>query len=121
MKEPHHRARSRFSTLVGQWWFGDAFVIAMSVLVLVLSAVMSTDPQVARLFGWEIPTLCGFRLMTGMDCPGCGLTRSFIFLGHGSLEQAWNMNMLGPPLYLAVLLQIPMRLYRMATRPRPTS
>lgn len=115
------KQQSWVSTLMRQWWFGDAVVMAVCALILVLSMVMSPSPGILTLFGVEIPVLCTFRNLTGLDCPGCGLTRSFVFLGHGQLGSAFQMNWLGPPLFAAVALQIPMRIYRMATRPRDAS
>lgn len=45
------------------------------------------------------PELCGFHRATGIDCPGCGLTRSFCFTAHGELAAAFGFNGLGPVLF----------------------
>ena len=42
------------------------------------------------------PVLCPFRLVTGLPCPGCGLTRSWVAIGHGDLHSAFAYNAFGP-------------------------
>lgn len=37
-------------------------------------------------------TLCLFRNITGLPCPGCGMTRAFLFLGHGDFYEAIRLN-----------------------------
>lgn len=49
------------------------------------------------------PVLCLFRRLTGLPCPGCGLTRSWVYLMHGDLTHAFLSNPFGPLLVLAVL------------------
>lgn len=41
------------------------------------------------------PVICPFRLMTGLPCPGCGLTRSWVHLAHGQMSDAWAANPFG--------------------------
>lgn len=47
-------------------------------------------------------TVCGFKNLTGLPCPGCGLTHSFCALGKGDLPSAFAFNALGPLLFLAL-------------------
>ncbi|MBB4136022.1 DUF2752 domain-containing protein [Gordonia humi] len=44
------------------------------------------------------PVLCPFRRLTGLPCPGCGLTRSFVYTMHGDLPAAFAAHAFGPPL-----------------------
>lgn len=43
-----------------------------------------------RLTGWGIP--CLFRLVTGWQCPGCGVSRMCLSLLRGDLRAAWRYN-----------------------------
>ena len=45
-------------------------------------------------------TVCGFKALTGLPCPGCGLTHSFCAIGKGALGEAFAFNAVGPPLYV---------------------
>jgi hypothetical protein len=46
----------------------------------------------------------------GVECPGCGLTRSFSAAAHGDVIQAFHFNGMGPALFLLCLLQPPYRI-----------
>jgi len=41
-------------------------------------------------------TTCGLRLMTGIPCPLCGMTRSFCAIGRADLAGAVHAHPLGP-------------------------
>jgi hypothetical protein len=41
------------------------------------------------------PVVCPFRLATGLPCPGCGLTRAWVFLAHGRVGDAVSANPFG--------------------------
>lgn len=53
--------------------------------------------------------VCWFRSMTGLPCPGCGLTRSVFAIGSGEFAAAWHFNPFGYVVYavLVVLLLLP--------------
>jgi hypothetical protein len=49
-------------------------------------------------------TICGFKNLTGLPCPGCGLTHSICAIGKGDLARAFAYNLLGPPVFFASIL-----------------
>jgi hypothetical protein len=53
--------------------------------------------------GWESPIpLCLLKGLTGLDCPGCGMTRAFLLIGHGRLADAAAMHPASIPAFLIV-------------------
>ena len=42
------------------------------------------------------PVLCLFRTVTGIPCPGCGLTRAIARLARGDLARAFILHPLAP-------------------------
>ncbi|MGE5326355.1 MAG: DUF2752 domain-containing protein [Deltaproteobacteria bacterium] len=76
----------------------DRILAAFSGLMLLASALVS-----AGNFPALIP--CPFKMLTGMPCPGCGLTHALCNISHGNFVQAWMDNPLGFFFYaLAVAL-----------------
>lgn len=58
----------------------------LSLAALGCAAGMSPDQAVSG------PVLCPVRLLTGLPCPGCGLTRAWVFAMHGDLARALSAN-----------------------------
>ena len=92
----------------------ELHVLGVAVVITVLSVALTPSDSVLELFGWPVPPLCLFKALFDVECYGCGLTRSFPYMGHGELDAAWGMHKLGPPLYALVAAQIPLRLVRLA-------
>jgi hypothetical protein len=74
-------------------------VFGLVGLFAVFLASVLFRPPVGEYF-----TICGFKNVTGLPCPGCGLTHSFCALGKGEVADAFGFNLLGPPLFLVLVL-----------------
>lgn len=89
-------------------------MLALSALTVVLSfalQVVSGEYIALRILpAYPFPHSCASRAIFNTECPGCGLTRSFILLAEGRLAEAYARHHLGPLLALALLLQFPYRL-----------
>jgi hypothetical protein len=94
----------------------EMLVIALIVIVLAFSMRIVHGDRVAfrMLPSSPLPQLCMARAMFGMDCPGCGLTRSFILLSQGRWHAAYVTHPLGWLLALLIVLQVPYRLAALA-------
>ena len=49
---------------------------------------------------------CPFRNLTGLPCPGCGMTRAFLSIGQGRLGQALLLNPFSIPLLAGMALHL---------------
>ena len=52
------------------------------------------------------PGTCIFRLLAGLPCPGCGLTRSFVMFAHGDVPSAFGYNLMGPVLFSVLVISV---------------
>lgn len=72
---PNAWGQLALSTLKAGWF---------ALLAIAASFVLPFDG-----FGFDV---CAVHRMTGLPCPGCGLTRAFISLAHGDLVTALGSN-----------------------------
>jgi len=81
-------------------------VVGLAMLVILVISVLYAP--------WSTtgPVLCPLRLATGIPCPGCGLTRSFCAMARGDLHHAFQFHLLGPLLFLATMVAVPLMLYQ---------
>ncbi len=84
--------------------------LTIPTAILLLASIMTTgsDRQVSLPGLGVLPETCTLHSRFGIDCPGCGLTRTFIHLAHGNLDAAWTLNPVGSLLFVFVLAQIPL-------------
>ncbi len=95
-------------TARGEWW------LRLGVVALCLGAVVAAlllHPVAPRagahlsIDGVPLPGVCAFREATGIPCPGCGLTRSWVALLHGDLAWSLRFHPLGWLVFLYALAQ----------------
>ena len=90
------------------------FVLAL--LVVVMSIAMTVKgTRFVYLPGaiFPMPDSCTSKMLFGIECPGCGMTRAFISISHGEFLRAWNFNPASFLAYLFVAGQLPWRLIQM--------
>ncbi|MCE5218343.1 DUF2752 domain-containing protein [bacterium] len=68
---------------------------SMPALSFVLVPSAQGEPAAFRLLGPP----CLFRLLTGLPCPLCGMTRAFVAMAQGHVAQAFEAHVLGPAAY----------------------
>ncbi|HEM49107.1 MAG TPA: DUF2752 domain-containing protein [Caldithrix sp.] len=71
------------------WIFGLIVILAYSVFV---------NPAQSNI------TTCRFHELTGLDCPTCGISRSFYAITHFNFKDAFTYHLFGPLLFLIFLL-----------------
>jgi hypothetical protein len=61
--------------------------ILFSITVLHVTGVYSVDR-----IGGAIPFFCPFKALTGIPCPGCGMTRAMLSITKGDFHGAFGYN-----------------------------
>jgi uncharacterized protein DUF2752 len=51
---------------------------------------------------------CGFRALTTLPCPACGLTTAFAHMARLEITSAVHAHVLGFPLFLVTMLALPL-------------
>jgi hypothetical protein len=83
-------------------WTSGAVAIAAALGMAWLVVIVVADPTRQML-----TPPCPYLTLTGLACPGCGLTRALHFLLHGDVRQAFAYNpwaFLGAPAVAAFVL-----------------
>lgn len=62
---------------------------------------------------------CLLRITTGLPCPGCGMTRSWVHLAHGDVAGAFTYNLFGPLLFVLAAALPLWAIYALVRRRRP--
>jgi hypothetical protein len=92
--------------------------LAAGTLIAACVLQVNSDQRVAfsLLPRWPFPEVCQSKRLLGWDCPGCGLTRSFVHLAHGDVTASLAVHPVGWLVALFVAAQIPYRLWALRDR-----
>jgi hypothetical protein len=71
------------------------------------------DSSCVQLGNIPLPSICTFRSVTGIPCPGCGLLRSMVSALHGKIEKSLEYHRLGLVTIAYLLCQFFFRLILM--------
>jgi len=69
--------------------------------------------------GEPLGALCLSRTVLGVDCPFCGMARSFVALAHGQLGRSIRFHPAGPILFGAMAMFVAMVVIVAVRRGRP--
>jgi len=50
-----------------------------------------------------LPSMCTMKLLSGMGCPGCGMTRSILAAAHGRVGESVRWHAFGPAVLLGIV------------------
>ena len=84
-------------------------VIFLVCACLLFGAFVLSPPETrsghATLGHFTLPEVCMFKNLTGLPCPGCGLTRSMTAAIRGNVSLSWIHHRLGLITILYILIQ----------------
>lgn len=109
--EPAARVPSR--TAVASAAERRIHLLVLTICLGLIGVALVLDPaeSVGRiagavtLAGHHLPEVCAFKRVTGLPCPGCGLTRSWVAALHGQVAASLAFHRLGWLVLLYVALQ----------------
>jgi len=99
---------------------GHALVLLGSIAIVGLACVLRVRPdqRVEWSTGLVLPRTCATRALWNINCPACGLTRSFIYLASGEPYRSLRSNRVGWIVAMSVLMQIPLSTAALTGRAR---
>jgi hypothetical protein len=92
------------------------------LLFLIVPVFLTYEPGPSSrlsVFGINMPPTCGTKYFFDIDCPACGLTRSFTVLAQGDIRESIRFHRLGPLIFLFFLYQVGYRTYGLRTLGTP--
>ena len=96
----HDRGTHRTYLIVCLVIVGGAFLIAPG-----------GSSERLTLFGASLPPTCPSHALFDVQCPGCGMTRSFVCAAHGQFRESLRQHRMGLLLYAFFAWQIVFRVY----------
>ncbi len=91
--------------------------LAVFLVLLLVPILIAFDPapgSCLTLFGLSLPPACPSQRYLDLECPGCGLTRSFVAMAHGEWGWSFAYHRLGILLYVFFALRVPVHAWLLA-------
>jgi len=90
-------------------------IIVLSVCLFILLAAFLLSPsssldETLYIGSFPLPHTCTFKSLTGLPCPGCGLTRSLVAAVHGDMAQSLHFHRLGVVTLVYIFFQVAYRI-----------
>jgi hypothetical protein len=90
------------------------FVILIICSSIIAAALIitptKTESSYLKIGSIPLPDTCIFHNLTGLPCPGCGLSRSIVAAAHGKIINSFSHHRLGLLTLVYILLQFIFRL-----------
>jgi hypothetical protein len=77
-------------------WIDAGLALGTGGVLAGAAALVSAGNSLVFPGGRPVPPLCFFHQATGLDCPFCGMTRSFVASMHGEAAAAFGFHPAGP-------------------------
>jgi len=97
-------------------------IFLVFILAPFLFELHPTSTQPLTFFGYAPPPGCPSQYYFHLECPGCGITRSFVAFAHGEWALSWHYHRIGILLYLFFAARVPVHawlLYRPKSAAHP--
>jgi len=86
--------------VTGPWWGWPATLVAIGALAFGVSLLFAPGPdEFTYVFGHRFGETCGFLTATGLPCPQCGMTRSWVHAARLDVVRSFFYNPAGATLF----------------------
>lgn len=93
---------------------GRLLMLIACILTLTFPLLLIVAGQDVHLEGGQ--SLCPFKMLFGFPCPGCGITKSLVFLYEGDLVKSFSYHLFGPPLFLSCVAGVSIITFSLITK-----
>ncbi len=91
-------------------WLEVVFFCAILLMGAITSPLNAAGEPNAPLDRWLHEHtgggVCLYKRVTGIECPGCGLSRGFVQLEHGNLVESLHLNPLTPVVFFLMIVRL---------------
>jgi len=84
----------------------NSYLVRLILCAGILIFIFLYKPQLLEGDGGFKLIICPFRNLTGLPCPGCGMTRGVHFIAHGYFLKGLSMNPFSPLFFIFIFLEM---------------